>query len=182
MSNAQGKSRFDQPSILLPAAQIRGAVAELGKQITHYAFEHKLQDLLVLGVLRGAFIFMADLVREINYPLSVDFVIVESYQGKMSSGGVLWGYRPQSDLEGRDVLLVEDIVETGRTLHDVCAYLRTFSPRSLEVCTLLHKRISSSILRPIRWVGFDIEDKFVVGYGMDLDGQYRHLPYIGWVK
>ncbi len=175
-------TNFDKPPVLLTEAQICHRVKLLGREITHHAHEQEYKDLLVIGILEGAFIFMGDLVREINYPLSVDFVIVESYQGKMSSGGVLWGYRPQSDLEDRDVLLVEDIVETGRTLHDVCAYLRTFSPRSLEVCTLLHKRISSSILRPIRWVGFDIADKFVVGYGLDLDGQHRHLPYIGWVK
>jgi hypoxanthine phosphoribosyltransferase len=135
-------------------------------------------DLLVLGLLKGSFIFMADLVRAITVPHQVDFLVASSYgSGTESSGRVLLLYDPSASLKGRAVLLVEDIVDSGTTLKRLVPELRERRPASVEICALLHKRLGPVEPEP-RWVGFDAPNEFLVGYGLDFAEDFRHLPYI----
>jgi len=162
--------------VVFTEAEIRERVAQLAREITHaYAAS---DPLLVLGLLKGSFIFMADLVRGIQLPLQLDFLVVASYgRQKTSSGDVRLLYDPPSSFEGRSVLLVEDIVDSGTTLRRLVPRLMARGPTSIEVCTLLHKRTTSVEPEP-RWVGFDAPNEFLVGYGLDHAEDFRHLPYI----
>ena len=136
-------------------------------------------DLLVLGLLKGSFIFLSDLCREIRRPLQVDFLVASSYGDAMeSSGTVRLLYDPETELEGKHILLVEDIVDSGRTLNRLVALLQARNPRSLEICALLHKHIATELQYPTRFVGFDAPHEFLVGYGLDHAENFRHLPYI----
>jgi hypoxanthine phosphoribosyltransferase len=151
-------------------------VAELGRDITE---AYPDGQLLVLGLLKGSFIFLSDLVRQIKRPLQVDFLVAVSYGDAMvSSGTVRLLYDPETELEGKHILLVEDIVDSGRTLNRLMSLLEERSPRSLEICALLHKRISTELQYDIRFVGFDAPPEFLVGYGLDHAEDFRHLPYI----
>ena len=151
-------------------------VAELGKQITE---AYPDGDLLVLGLLKGSFIFLSDLVRQITRPLQVDFLVASSYgDGMVSSGTVRLVYDPETELEGKDILLVEDIVDSGRTLNRLMTILKERNPRSLEICALLHKRIADGLKFETKFVGFDAPNEFLVGYGLDHAENFRHLPYI----
>ena len=149
----------------------------MGREITEaYGPE---DDLLVLGLLKGSFILLADLVREIHAPLHVDFLVAASYgAGTVSSGDVRLLYDPEATLRGRAVVIVEDIIDSGKTLGRLLPLLEGRGPASLEVCALLHKRITSLEREP-RWVGFDAPEEFLVGYGLDYSENFRHLPYIG---
>jgi len=157
-------------------ATIAKRVSELGKEITA---AYPDGDLLVLGLLKGSFIFLSDLVRQITRPLQVDFVVASSYgDGTVSSGTVKLVYDPETELEGRNILLVEDIVDSGRTLNRLMTILKERKPRSLEICALLHKRISDGLKYETKFVGFDAPNEFLVGYGLDHAENFRHLPYI----
>ena len=172
-ASANGRLR----RVVYPAAVIRGRVAELGREIGE-AYEPE-DDLLVLGMLKGSFIFVADLVREIPIPIHVDFLVASSYGNRMSSSGeVQLFYNPRTKIGGRNVLLVEDIIDSGNTIRRVIPMLLQREPASLEVCTLLHKRIVQ-LPKDARWVGFEAPDDFLVGYGLDFGEDFRHLPYIG---
>lgn len=155
---------------------IRRRVAEMGAAIgAHY---EPGDDLLVLGLLKGSFIFVADLVRQIPRPLQVDFLLASSYGSeRVSRGEVTLLYDSGASLEGRSVILVEDIVDSGNTMKRLVPMLRERGPASLEICALLHKRLSSLEPEP-RWVGFDAPEEFLVGYGLDYSENFRHLPYI----
>lgn len=156
--------------------EIRARVREVGAEIsgTYTAADR----LLVLGLLKGSFLFVADLVRAIDLPLHVDFLVASSYgKSKTSSGEVRLLYDAEASLEGRAVIVVEDIVDSGTTLDRLIPRLRARGPASLEVCALLHKRIQSLAHEP-RWVGFDAPNEFLVGYGLDYGEDFRHLPYI----
>jgi len=136
-------------------------------------------DLLVLGLLKGSFIFLSDLVREIRRPLQIDFLVAASYGDSMvSSGAVKLVYDPETELWGKHILLVEDIVDTGRTLNRLMDLLQARKPRSLEICALLHKHVAAELRYPTRFVGFDAPNEFLVGYGLDHAENFRHLPYI----
>jgi len=136
-------------------------------------------DLLVVGLLKGSFIFLADLVRAIELPLQVDFLVASSYgSATMSSGNVQLLYDPEASLENRSVILVEDIVDSGNTMNRLIPLLEERRPKSLEICALLHKRVTEIVREP-RWVGFDAPNEFLVGYGLDYSESFRHLPYIG---
>ena len=162
--------------IVYDEAAIARRVAELGGEITHGYPEG---DLLVLGLLKGSFIFLSDLVRQIRRPLQVDFLVASSYgDATVSSGIVNLLYDPETELEGKHILLVEDIVDTGRTLRRLQDLLRARNPRSLDICALLHKNLVSREELPTRFVGFDAPHEFLVGYGLDHAENYRHLPYI----
>ena len=140
-------------------------------------------ELLVLGLLKGSFIFLGDLVRNIPRPLQVDFLVASSYgSGTASSGEVRLVYDPETLLEGKHILLVEDIVDSGNTLNRLVRLLRQRNPRSLEICALLHKRIAKDLELDARFVGFDAPPLFLVGYGLDHAEHYRHLPYIASLK
>ena len=136
-------------------------------------------DLLVLGLLKGSFVFLADLVREIQQPLHVDFLVAGSYgNGTQSSGNVRLLYDPEATMKGRAVIVVEDIIDSGTTLARILPMLEARGARSLEVCALLHKRLVK-MDKEARWVGFDAPQEFLVGYGLDYSESFRHLPYIG---
>lgn len=156
--------------------EIHARVAELGAAISD---SYPDGDLLVLGLLKGSFIFVSDLVRAITRPLQVDFLVVSSYGNEMvSSGNVRLVYDPETELKGKHILLVEDIVDTGRTLARVIEKLEERQPRSIEVCALLDKHIRTFLTRPTRFVGFDAPNEFLVGYGLDHAENFRHLPYV----
>lgn len=166
----------DVRRIVYTADEIRRRVRAMGEEITDaYGPD---EDLLVLGLLKGSFIFLADLVRHIHLPLQVDFLVASSYGAdKVSSGEVQLLYDPEATLEGRAVLVVEDIVDSGTTLARLVPMLQARGPKSLEICALLHKRLTT--LEPAaRWVGFDAPREFLVGYGLDFGEHFRHLPYI----
>lgn len=166
--------------ILFTADQIEGRVAALGAEISRdYA---GVRPLLV-GVLKGVFPFMADLTRWITIPLEVDFLAIASYSPDTRNRGVV---RLQKDLEqpiaGRHVLFVEDVVDTGLTLHYLLSQLRSREPASLHVCTMFDKGSRRLIKLPIRYTGFNLPDRFVVGYGLDYRELYRNLPFVGLLK
>ena len=163
--------------IVYSAEQIRQRVSEMAAEISDaYGPD---DDLLVLGLLKGSFIFLADLVREISLPLHVDFLVASSYgDEQVSSGRVQLLYDPAATLEDRSVIVVEDIIDSGTTMKRLLPILAARNPRSLEVCALLHKRLVR-LDHPPRWVGFDAPPEFLVGYGLDYGEDFRHLPYIG---
>ncbi len=162
--------------IVYTADDIARRVRELGAEITT---AYPDGDLLVLGLLKGSFIFVSDLVRQVRRPLQIDFLVASSYgDNTVSSGNVRLLYDPETRLEGRDILRAEDIVDSGRTLTRLVDLLRARNPRSLEICALLHKHIASELRHPVRFVGFDAPTEFLVGYGLDHAENFRHLPYI----
>jgi hypoxanthine phosphoribosyltransferase len=162
--------------IVFDAETIARRVGELGGEITD---SYGDGDLLVIGLLKGSVIFVSDLVRAIRRPLQIDFVAAASYgTGTTSSGTVRLLYDPETRLDGRHILVVEDIVDSGRTLARLLEVIRQRGPRSLAVCALLHKRIATALHEPVRFVGFDAPSEFLVGYGLDHAEDYRHLPYI----
>lgn len=162
--------------VVFDEATIAARVRELGAQITA-AFPEG--DLLVLGLLKGSFIFLSDLVRAIERPLQVDFLVAASYgEQTVSSGNVKLLYDPATQLEGKHILLVEDIIDTGRTLNRLVTLLRERQPRSLDICALLHKHVADRLERQPAFVGFDAPPAFLVGYGLDHAENFRHLPYI----
>ncbi len=170
----------DIEEILLPSDLIQAKVAELGRLITA---DYREKNLLLLGTLKGAVPFIADLARAIELPLEIDYMAVSSYGNSTESSGVV---RILKDLEGpvqqKNVLIVEDIVDSGQTLHYLMDVLRQRRPLSLRVCTLLDK--GRERVKPVEldYTGFQIPDRFVVGYGLDYAQRYRNLPYIGILK
>jgi hypoxanthine phosphoribosyltransferase len=151
-------------------------VAELGAEITR---DYAGRELFMMGVLKGAVFFLADLMRNVEAHCELDFMAVASYGSLTDSSGVVRILKDlDSSIEGRDVLIVEDIVDSGLTLNYLLRNLRARGPRSLEVCALLVKPGRRKIELPIRYVGFEIPNRFVVGYGLDLDQRYRNLPYV----
>ncbi len=168
----------DLDRILVPGRDIEAKVAELGWKISRdYAGKH----LLTVGILKGSTIFMADLVRAVSIPVSFDFMAVASYGPSSSSSGVVRILKDLDEsIEDQDVLLIEDIVDTGLTLNYLLETLRTRNPASLRVCVLLDKPDRRRVEVPIDYLGFEIPDEFVVGYGLDYNGRYRNLPDV-WV-
>ncbi|HMV31192.1 MAG TPA: hypoxanthine phosphoribosyltransferase [Gemmatimonadales bacterium] len=161
--------------MVFDAATIAERVRALGREITQAYPEG---DLLLVGLLKGSFVFLADLARNIERPLEVDFLVASSYgSGTVSSGEVRLLYEPASRLADRHILLVEDIIDSGRTLASLMDRLRSRGPRSLAVCALLDKRIAPP-LPELRFVGFTAPPAFLVGYGLDHAEDFRHLPYI----
>ncbi len=165
--------------VLIPEERICQIVERLGDEITQY-YQNLEKELIVVGLLKGSFIFMADLVRHIKLPLVVDFMTVASYgDGTVSSGDVKINMDLDLSIEGRDVLMVEDIVDTGNTFSKVIRMMNNRKPRSLKICTFLNKPDCRTADVHIDFCGQDIPDEFVVGYGLDYAQKYRHLPYVG---
>jgi len=163
-------------SIIYDEATIAARVAELGAEITR---AYPDGELLVLGLLKGSFIFLSDLVRTIERPVQVDFLVASSYgDGKVSSGTVRLLYDPETRLEGKHILLVEDIIDTGKTLKRLMGLLVERKPGSLAICALLDKQLATEIRPELRYVGFKAPPAFLVGYGLDHAENYRHLPFI----
>ena len=164
-------------SIVVDEATIAARVETLGAEITE---AYPDGELLVLGLLKGSFIFLSDLVRKIERPIHVDFLVASSYgAGTVSSGTVRLLYDPETTLEGKHILLVEDIIDTGRTLRRLVSLLGERNPRSLAICALLHKHLAPELPAEVRFVGFDAPPAFLVGYGLDHAENFRHLPFIG---
>ena len=137
------------------------------------------EEVLVLGLLKGSFIFLADLVRHIQRPVQVDFLVASSYgSGTVSSGDVKLVYDPDAEIAGRHLLLVEDIVDSGNTMNRLIPILEKRGPKTLEIVALLHKHVAPNLVKEPRWVGFDAPAEFLIGYGLDHSEKYRNLPFI----
>ncbi|MBA4371269.1 MAG: hypoxanthine phosphoribosyltransferase [Thermodesulfovibrio sp.] len=160
---------------LLTVEQISKRVSELAGMISA---DYEGKDLLAIGILKGAFVFFSDLVRYIQTPLSIDFLIASSYLNDESTGEVRIHYDIREEIAGKNVLLVEDIVDTGITLNYLRERILRQGPESLRICTFLDKKERRKVDVPLDYVGFEIPDEFVVGYGLDYDNKFRNLPYI----
>jgi hypoxanthine phosphoribosyltransferase len=171
----------DIAKILITREQLAARIAELGKTISH---EYDGKDLMLVCVLKGGVLFLSDLVRSIHIPHSFDFMAISSYGGMRteSSGVVRILMDLNSNIEGRNVLIVEDIIDTGRTLTYITENLRTRNPASLKICALLNKPSRRQVPVVVDYVGFDIPNEFVVGYGLDYNELYRNLPFVGVLK
>jgi hypoxanthine phosphoribosyltransferase len=169
---------------LLSAATIAARVAQLGAEITaEYAPLSRSADVVVIGVLKGSVIFLADLVRHIAVPIFVDFIGISSYGDATVSSGVVQITQDLSrPIEGKHVIVVEDIVDTGHTVHYLLDNLATRRPATIKLCSLLHKPERAERAVTIDYLGFTIPNKFVVGYGLDIAQQFRNLPFIGYVQ
>lgn len=164
---------------MITEEQLYQKVEELAKQIEK---DYEGQSLLVVGILKGASVFVSDLIRKIDLDVNIDFMSVSSYgSGTESSGTVKILKDLDVDIEGKNVLIVEDIIDSGLTLSNLVAALQTRNPKSLKICTLLDKPQRRTANIHVDYVGFVIEDKFIVGYGIDWAEKYRNLPYIGVV-
>ena len=162
--------------VLVSEEDLRRRVVELGAELSR---DYEGRDLVMVGVLKGAVLFIADLMRELAIPCEVDFMALSSYGSQTDSSGVVRILKDlDAPIEGRDVLVVEDIIDSGLTLHYLMKNLRARSPRSLEVCSLLIKPERRRVELPIRYVGFEIPNRFAVGYGLDHGQRYRNLSYV----
>jgi len=167
----------DISRILITEDDIKARVAELGKQISE---DFKGEDIVVIGLLKGCFMFIADLMRAIDANVAVDFMVVSSYgSGVVSSGEIKVRKDYSIDIENKNVLVIDDILDTGRTLAFVKDYIQLKSPKCVKLCTLLDKPDRRTSKVTVDYVGFSVPDEFVVGYGLDYNENYRNLPYIG---
>jgi len=168
-----------QPTVLLTRDEIKKAVARLAAEIKQ---DYQGKQPLLIGILKGSFVFMADLIRQLELPVEVDFVKLSSYgAGKQTSGKVKVVQGLKTPVKGRDVLLVEDIVDTGLTISFLLDYLRRKKPASLGLCALTDKPSRHQVPVTIDYLGFTVPDKFIVGYGIDWNEKFRHLPDICFV-
>jgi hypoxanthine phosphoribosyltransferase len=179
-TGGSGMLEKDVKEVLFTAEEIRDRVAEMGKQIEK---DYRGRDLLVIAVLKGANMFLGDLIRHIDLPMEVDFIAASSYGNTTESSGVV---RILKDLdypiEGKDVLLIEDLIDTGLTLHYLAENLKSRGPASFRICTLLDKPERRKIDIEVQYTGFAIPDEFIVGYGIDYSQRYRNLPYVATLK
>jgi hypoxanthine phosphoribosyltransferase len=170
----------DIEEVLISAEEIQDRISDLAKQVTE---DYRDKDVLLVGVLKGAFVFMADLAREVRLPIEFDFMAVSSYGSATKSSGVV---RILKDLDyeitGRHVLLVEDIIDSGLTISYLLRYLEARRPASLEICSLFWKKGEQAVPMQVKYSGFEIPPVFIVGYGLDYAEKYRNLPYIGVLK
>lgn len=170
----------DIEKVLVSEAELKAKVAELGAQISK---DYEGKNLVLVSILKGSVVFMADLMRAVTIPCSIDFMVVSSYgSGTETSGLVKIVKDLQNDLSGMDVLIVEDILDTGVTLSSLIPMLRLRNPSSIKLCTILNKPSRRRADIQADYNGFDVPDEFVVGYGLDYDEKYRNLPYVGVLK
>ncbi|EEX51142.1 hypoxanthine phosphoribosyltransferase [Pasteurella dagmatis] len=166
--------------ILISEEEVRSRIQALGREITQHYQQQNIDKVIVVGLLRGSFMFMADLVREISLPVEIEFMTTSSYgSGMTTSHDVKISKDLDGDIKDEHVLIVEDIIDTGYTLSKVREILNLRDPMSLRICTLLDKPSRREVEVPVEWVGFTIPDEFVVGYGIDYAQRYRNLGYIG---
>ena len=162
--------------VLVSTEELERRVGEIGTEISR---DYEGRDLVMIGVLKGAVLFIADLMRQLTVPCEIDFMAVSSYGSATDSSGVVRILKDlEAPIEGRDVLIVEDIIDSGLTLQYLLRNLRARNPGSLEVCALLTKPERRTVDLPVRYTGFEIPDKFAIGYGLDYAERYRNLPYV----
>jgi hypoxanthine phosphoribosyltransferase len=162
--------------VLVPPERLQGRIRELGAEISR---DYEGRDLVMIGVLKGAVLFLADLMRELTVPCEIDFMAVSSYGSETDSSGVVRILKDlDHSIEGRDVLIVEDIIDSGLTLQYMLRTLRARDPASVEVCALLTKPDRRRVELPMRYVGFEIPNRYVIGYGLDYAQRYRNLGYV----
>lgn len=165
--------------VLITADEIAAKVKELGKKITE---DYKGKSVLLVGILKGSVPFMADLMRHIDLDVTLEFMCVSSYGSSTKSSGVVRIIKDiDTPIQGRDVIIVEDIIDTGLTLDYLKGYLNGMHPASLKICAFLDKPSRRKVQIEGDYVGFTVEDKYIVGYGLDMDQHYRHLPYVSWI-
>ena len=169
----------DSPEVLISEDKLQARIKQLGLEISS---DYKGRCLTLVGVLKGCVLFLSDLLKNISIDTNVDFIMLSSYSGRQSTGVVRTILDLKQNIEGRDVLIVEDIVDSGLTMGYMLKNLKTRGPRSLEICTMLDKPSCRRVKVPIKYSGFVIPNKFVVGYGLDYNELYRNLPYIGVLK
>lgn len=170
----------DIQKILISEEELKKRIKELGQQLTE---EYRGKDLLIIGVLKGCVLFLSDLAREIKLPLAMDFMVVSSYGKSTKSSGVVRIIKDlETDISNKDVLIVEDIVDTGLTLSYLIEILKSRSPKSIKVCSLLDKPERREAKVDIEYKGFEIPDEFVIGYGLDYAEIYRNLPFVCILK
>ncbi len=169
----------DLERVLYTEEQIRERVGQLGREISD---DYRGKSLVLISILKGGILFLADLTRAITIPHSFDLIGASSYKGSRSTGRVIITKDTDLDLHGRDILLVEDILDTGHTLSVIVELLKIQDPASVEICCLLNKKRDRKLGIPLRYTGFEIPDEFVVGYGLDFNEQYRNLSGIGILK
>ncbi len=166
--------------VLIDEKKLRRRVRELGQEITR---DYKNKNPVLVSVLRGSFIFVADICREIKIPVTFDFMAVSSYGNSKASSGIV---RITKDLEfsieNKEVIIIEDIVDSGRTLNYLIKNLQARNPKNIEVCALLDKDVPRKTENKVKYKGFDIPNKFVVGYGLDFEEKYRNFPFIGYIE
>jgi len=166
--------------VLIGEEKLRRRVRELGRQITR---DYKDKNPVLVSVLRGSFIFVADICREIKIPVTFDFMAVSSYgNSKVSSGIVRITKDLEFSIENKEVIIIEDIVDSGRTLNYLVKNLQARNPKSIQVCALLDKDVPRKTVNKVKYKGFDIPNKFVVGYGLDFGEMYRNFPFIGYIE
>jgi hypoxanthine phosphoribosyltransferase len=164
----------NEPRVLIPRAEVASAVARLAAQVSR---DYRDKDPLLIGILKGSFVFMADLGRALDFPLELDFVRLSSYgRGRQSSGSIRVVQGLRSRVRGRHVLVIEDIIDTGTTAAFLLDYLKKKRPGSLRLCALLDKPARRRVAVTIDYLGFDVPNKFIVGYGIDCNEKYRNLP------
>jgi hypoxanthine phosphoribosyltransferase len=168
---------FGRP--LLTEEQIQRRIKIMAEQIS---LDYRNKDFIAIGLLKGAFIFFADILRKIKFPVTIDFMIASSYEKTKSTGEIKIHSHIRENIAGKDVLLIDDIVDTGLTLSAIRQHILALKPQSLKICVLLDKRERRIKEVPLDYVGFEIPEEFVVGYGLDYENHYRNLPYISVFK
>jgi hypoxanthine phosphoribosyltransferase len=164
---------------LLTTEQIQNKVAELADRISH---DYLGKKILAVGILKGSFMFFSDLVRAIQQPVTIDFIIASSYIRTTSTGEVKVHYDIKEEIKGKDILLVDDIIDTGISLNFLRERILAMGPESLKICTFLNKKERRIVDVPLDYIGFEVPNAFVVGYGLDYENQFRNLPYIAVFK
>jgi hypoxanthine phosphoribosyltransferase len=166
--------------VLIDEKSLKSNVRKLGKKITQ---DYKDRRPVLIAILKGSFIFVADICRCIKIPVIFDFMAVSSYGNARASSGIVRITKDlDTNIEGKDVIIIEDIIDSGRTLNYLIKNLEARNPKSIEVCALLDKNVPRKTQNDVKYKGFDIPDKYVIGYGLDIGEKYRNLPYIGYIK
>ena len=166
-------------NVLINKARLENRIEEMAKQIEK---DYEGKDIVFIGILKGSVMFMAELVKNIKSNVELDFMDVSSYEGTESSGDVRINSDIRNSIKGKDVIIVEDIIDTGRTLTYLIEYLKQKQPNSLKIATMLSKPSRRIMELNVDYIGFSINDEFVVGYGLDYNEKYRNLPYIGYLE
>ncbi len=166
-------------NVLINKAKLEKRIEEMAKQIQK---DYEGKELVFIGILKGSVIFMSELAKNVKANVAIDFMDVSSYEGTESTGKVTINKDIRDSIEGKEVIIVEDIIDTGRTLTYVRDYLKQKNPNSIKIATMLSKPSRRIMELEVEYIGFAIEDKFVVGYGLDYNEKYRNLPYIGYIE